>query len=120
MRIWRIVFANLKYSKRQHLGTSLGAALASMILVGALTVGDSVRASLSYQALERIGKITHLFISEDGYFHADLANRMQAGWKGNESAQFAPVLMTQGTLASPDGKVRASGVQVLGIDDRFF
>ncbi|MDG1173259.1 MAG: ABC transporter permease, partial [Opitutales bacterium] len=58
--------------------------------------------------------------SEDGYFHADLANRLQAGWKGNESAQFAPVLMTQGTLASPDGKVRASGVQVLGIDDRFF
>ncbi|MDA9119093.1 FtsX-like permease family protein [Opitutales bacterium] len=120
MRIWRIVFANLKYSKRQHLGTCLGAALASMILVGALTVGDSVRATLSYQSLERIGKITHLFISEDGYFHADLANRMQAGWEGNESAQFAPVLMTQGTLASPDGKVRASGVQVLGIDDRFF
>jgi len=120
MSIWRIVFANLKHSWRQHMGTCLAASLTSMILIGALTVGDSVRTTLLYQAQEKIGLATHLFVSEEGYFHSDLAERIQKNFPSNSSAQFAPTLMAEGTFSSPDGKTRASGIHVLGIDDRFF
>ena len=120
MSIWRIIFANLKHSRRQHLGTCLGLALASMILVGSLTIGDSVRASLLQKADERIGRITHAFVSSDGYFHSDLADRLIATEDLPDGVMVAPVLMTTGTIASPDGKLRASDITVLGIDERFF
>lgn len=120
MSIWRIIFANLKYSRRQHLGTCLGLALASMVLVGSLTIGDSVRATLSHKAKERIGLITHLFLSTNGYFNADLADRIYNSGLLDSEVKIAPTIITRGTIASPDGKARASGITVLGIDNRFF
>lgn len=115
-----MIFANLSYSRRQHLGTCLGLALASMILVGSLTIGDSVRATLSYKAKERIGLVTHVFLSGHGYFHSDLADRVLKTEGFDSDIKVAPVLMTMGTLSSPDGKTHASGITVLGIDQRFF
>ena len=118
MTIWRIIFANLKHSRRQHLGTCLGLAFASMVLIGSLSIGDSVRATLSYRATERLGLITHLFMSRDGYFQSDLADRILDSL--DQGVKVAPALMTTGIISSPDGKVRASGITVLGIDQRFF
>ena len=120
MSIWRIIFANLKHSRRQHLGTSLCLALASMILVGSLTIGDSVRNTLWQKAAERIGMITHVFVSSDGYFHSDLADRLLVTEDLPKEVMVAPVVMATGTIASPDGKLHASGITVLGIDERFF
>ena len=102
------------------MGTCLGLALASMILVGSLTVGDSVRATLRKNASDRIGLITHVFLSEESYFHEDLGNRLKIIKSLEENTEIAPVLISSGNLTSPDGKVRASGITVLGVDDRFF
>jgi putative ABC transport system permease protein len=120
MSIWRIIFANLKFSKWQHLGTCLGVALSSMILIGALTIGDSIRGTLLKKSEERIGSITHLIVSQDGYFHSNLSDRLQAEFTDDGETAFAPILMTSGTFSSPDGKTRASGLTVLGIDAGFF
>ena len=120
MNIWRIIFANLKHSWQQHMGTCLGVSLGSMILVGALTVGDSVRATLLRISQDRIGLVTHSLLSEEGYFHSDLADRTQALLPAGDETRLAPVLMTQGTFVSPNGKIKVSRVKVLGIDDRFF
>ena len=120
MSIWRIIFANLKHSRRQHLGTCLGLALASMVLVGSLTVGDSVQATLGHKAKERIGLITDIFLSTDGYFHSDLAERISKSDKLNHEVKLASVLMVEGTISSPDGKKQLGGITVLGIDQKFF
>ena len=120
MSVWRIIYANLRFSQWQHLGTCLGAALGSMILVGALTVGDSVHATLLSHAQERVGSISHLILSEEGFFHSDLSDRVQGEFRDDGDTAFAPVLMTSGTFSSPDGKTKASGLTVLGIDSRFF
>jgi putative ABC transport system permease protein len=120
MSIWRIIFANLKFSKWQHLGTCLGVALGSMILVGALTVGDSIRGTLLKRSQERIGSITHLIVSQEGYFLSDLSERLKKKFADDGDTAFAPVLKTSGTISSPDGKTRASGLTVLGIDSSFF
>ena len=93
-----MIFANLSYSRRQHLGTCLGLALASMILVGSLTIGDSVRATLSYKAKERICLVTHVFLSGHGYFHSDPADRVLKTVGFDSDIKVAPVLMTMGLL----------------------
>ena len=68
MSSWGILFRNLLYFRKQHAGACLGAALCSMVLVGALTVGDSVRATLSALADERIGKADLALLATDGFF----------------------------------------------------
>ena len=120
MSIWRIIFANLKYSRRQHLGTCLGLSVATMLLLSALCIGDSIEATLANQARERTGSVSHVFLSEEGYFYSDLVDRVHRSINLNTTGKLAPVLLTQGTVSSPDGKTRASGVTVLGVDSRFF
>jgi putative ABC transport system permease protein len=120
MNLWRIIFANLKHSRRQHFGTCLGLSMCSMMLVGALTIGDSIRNTLEQKGRERIGSVTHLLINEEGYFYSDLSDRILESKDLQGEIKMAPLVMTMGTIASPDGNTRASGITVLGIDERFF
>ena len=118
MSFWGILFRNLLYFRKQHAGACLGAALCSMVLVGALTVGDSVRATLSALAEERIGKADLALLATDGFFRVQLAQEIEDEFGGEGTA--APVVITRGTVSSPDGSVRVSNVQILGVDDRFW
>ena len=120
MKLWRIIFANLKHSRRQHFGTCLGLSICSMMLVGSLTIGDSIRNTLKLKGRERIGSVTHLLINEEGYFHSDLSERILETKDLQGEIKIAPSVTTMGTIASPDGNTRASGITVLGIDERFF
>jgi putative ABC transport system permease protein len=118
MSSWGILFRNLLYFRKQHAGACLGAALCSMVLVGALTVGDSVRATLSALADERIGKADLALLATDGFFRDELAKEIEEELGG--PVVVAPVVMTRGTVSLPDGSVRVSNVQVLGVDERFW
>ena len=86
MSLLGILFRNLAFYRRQHLGVALGSALCAMVLIGALTVGDSVRATLSSLAEERIGKGDLAMLSPDGFFKEDLAERI-AGKKNCEKKE---------------------------------
>ena len=119
MSLLGILFRNLAYYRRHHLGVALGSALCSMVLIGALTVGDSVRATLSSLAEERIGKGDLAMLSTDGFFKEDLAERVYDKLPVPE-AMVAPIALSRGTLTTPDGSVRVSKVQVLGVDERFW
>ena len=118
MNLPRILLRNLVYFRKQHTGTCVGAALCSMILVGALTVGDSVRSTLSSLAEDRIGKADMALLATDGFFREDLANEMGEGL--DESAVVAPIVLTRGTISLPDGSIRVNNIQVLGVDERFW
>ena len=91
-----------------------------MLLLSALCIGDSIEATLANQSRERTGSVSHVFLSEEGYFYSDLVDRVNRSINLNTTGKLAPVLLTQGTVSSPDGKTRASGVTVLGVDSRFF
>jgi putative ABC transport system permease protein len=91
-----------------------------MMLVGSLTIGDSIRNTLKLKGRERIGSVTHLLINEEGYFHSDLSERILDTKDLQGEVKIAPSVTTMGTIASPDGNTRASGITVLGIDERFF
>jgi hypothetical protein len=97
---------------RTHVGVVLGTALASMVLVGSLLVGDSVRATLRQQALQRVGSAEAALTAGDRFFRAALADDTGQG--------AAPVLMVPGSAARTDGSARINQAQVLGVDARFW
>ena len=113
---------NLTYYARRNLGVILGAALCTMVLAGALHVGDSVRASLQQLAKNRVGQADSMLFTEDRYFRAALADEFQESLQ----ATVAPVFMLRGTVSNPDadeeaGQIaRVANIQILGVDQRFF
>ena len=107
----RLLWSSLRFYARSHLGTLLGVAVASAILVGALALGDCVRESLRDLALARIGRITYALGSGDRFFGSALADDLPAS---------AALLILPGTAAAPDDSARANHVQILGVDKHFW
>ncbi|MFP6899786.1 MAG: hypothetical protein VCA36_02515, partial [Opitutales bacterium] len=118
MSLLGIVVRNLRHYWRQHLGVFTGAALCSMVLVGALVVGDSVKATLRRLADERIGKADVALLSTDGFFREELAADLAESMGGK--IVVAPMVVTRGTISLPDGSYNVRNVQVLGVDERFW
>ncbi len=116
MSFWTLIWRGLVFHARSHAGTLLGVAVGSAILTGALLVGDSVRASLRQLALQRLGKVTVALAGGDRFFRSELADRLGLGYK----PVAAPVMQLDATVATPDEKGRANGVQLLGVDERFW
>ena len=77
MTAWRLILASLRNYAALHLAVGLGVVAATAVLTGALLVGDSVRGSLRDLALEGLGRIDELLIS-DRFFRAELATELAA------------------------------------------
>src|SRR5262245_16394141 len=111
---------SLFYFWRTNLAVVAGVALAVGVLAGALMVGDSVRASLRDLFLSRIGK-TDLVISSATLFRELLASDLKSDASFNRSFKDAcPMLVLKATVTHEASKRRASGIQVYGVDDRFW
>jgi len=110
MTLSRFILSSARHYWRGHLGLMLGAFLASAILSGSLLVGDSVRASLRRVAELRLGKVQSGLLGGDRWFTADLAKKA-----GSE-----PLIISVGSTANANGKVRVNGTQVLGVDTGFW
>ena len=119
MSVWKIIGRNLLFFRKHNLGIIFSAALCSVVLTGALTVGDSVRSTLRVLAEKRIGKGDVAMLSPDGFFEEDLADRVHSKL-GNKQGVVAPIALSRGIITTPDGSVRVSNVQVLGVDERFW
>ena len=119
MSFWQVIGRNLLFFRRHNLGIILAATMCSLVLTGALTVGDSVRVTLQSLAEQRIGKGDIAMLSPDGFFEEDLATRIHDGLK-DEQAVIAPIALFRGMMTSPDGSVQVANVQVLGVDERFW
>jgi putative ABC transport system permease protein len=113
----QLVLRGLRFYAPSHLGTLLGVAVASAVLVGALAVGDSVRESLRDMALDRVGRVSFALAATDHFFRAALADDVRPEISDGLAAA---VLQLPGTAVTPDESARANQVQVLGVDEHFF
>ncbi len=129
MSYLRLALRSLLHFAPAHTGTFLGALVAAAVLVGALVVGDSVRASLRRLAVLRLGRTDVALSSQDRLFRDQLAVDLQAGLLRTGIAQMpgaqpklqtAPVLQLSGVAVNSEGTARANQVQVLGVDARFW
>ncbi|HZM89556.1 MAG TPA: ABC transporter permease [Blastocatellia bacterium] len=120
MRFTTLLKRNLTYYWRSNLAVVLGVATAVAVLAGALLVGDSVRGSLRDLFVQRLGRTDQVLASAN-FFREKLADDLQADSRFSQSFDGAsPLIVLNGLVSDEKSGRRASGVQVYGIDDRFF
>src|ERR1035437_944448 len=110
MRTSTLLARNLTWYWRTNLAVLLGVATATGVLGGAALVGESVRASLRSLVLERLGKADFV-VTRGGFFREQVAAEMQPA---------APLIALDGVVAHEPSSKRAAGVQVYGVDERFW
>ena len=111
LTFWSLLRRSLRYYFRTHLAVVAGVAVAVGVLTGALVVGDSVRGSLQDLFVSRLGKTDHALISS-GFFREALAEEMLPG--------SAPLVVFEGMVTNERTGLRRAGVQVYGVDGRFW
>ena len=114
MSLWTLVLRGLRHYRRTNAGVVAGSAIATAVLVGALVVGDSVRASLRGQAELRIGAVDAVLASNDRFFRAELAAEL-----AQDGTRTAPAIQVPGVASTSDSARRVHDVQVYGVDGRF-
>ncbi len=110
MRTSTLLARNLAWYWRTNLLVLLGVATATGVLGGALLVGDSVRASLRELVAARLGNAGYA-VRGSGFFREELAAAFPSA---------CPVIVMQGVVVHEASGRRAAGVQVYGIDERFW
>jgi ABC-type antimicrobial peptide transport system permease subunit len=117
MSLLRFLLRNLLYHWRGNVPVLLGVLVGSMVLTGALLVGDSLQGSLRERSLRRLGWVDQALVAPR-FFRAALAGELQKDAGGRVS----PALLLQGTAGGGTGADRLylRGVTVLGVDDSFF
>jgi hypothetical protein len=110
MRISTLLVRSLAWYWRTNLAVLLGVATAAGVLGGALVVGDSVRASLRDLVLARLGNADTV-VSRNGWFREALAADL---------GRACPLIAIEGVVAHERNGRRVAGVQIYGVDERFW
>ncbi len=132
MKFRTLIRRSLRFHWRSHLGVVLGAAIGSAALIGALVVGDSVKHTLQYQAVQRLPGTSVALDSGDRFFASDLLQRMiKIGAEQSQqvSSQEKPLtwgngftpyesatgLHLEASVARSDGTARAQRINLYGV-----
>ncbi|HEX8130430.1 MAG TPA: FtsX-like permease family protein [Pyrinomonadaceae bacterium] len=112
---------NLVYYWRTNAAVVCGVAIAVAVLAGALLVGDSVRASLRALVLGRLGRTAYV-VSASNFFREELVEELRAHPQfANASFEGAcPLVVFEGVVIEEASGRRGGGVQVYGVDERFW
>ena len=110
------VLRGLWFFRTSYLGVLAGSALGAMVLLGALLAGDSVKATLRQVAQARLGKVDAVLTGGDRLFRAALADDVAA----EKEVVAAPVFLVKATATVQTSGRALGGVQVLGVDRRFW
>ena len=103
---------SLRYYWKTNVAVGVAAAVMTATLTGALVVGDSVRGSLRDLALDRLGRIDYSLAS-DRFFSEKIAATF-------DDVGVAPAILLSGAAVHGSSSRRASSVQIVGVDERFW
>ena len=115
-RLW---LSSLVYYWRTNAAVVAGVATSVAVLAGALLVGDSMRGSLRDLLVQRLGS-TEFVVAADRFFPEDLAARLSSGLGTRTTAEVCPIIVLQGVVVLDRTGQRAYGVNIYGIDQRFW
>jgi putative ABC transport system permease protein len=121
MKTSTLLRRNLIYYWRTNAAVVCGVAIAVAVLAGALLVGDSVRASLRELVLQRLGRTAYV-VSASSFFREDLVGELSAHsqFAGAAFAGACPLVVFEGVVIDEASGRRGGGVQVYGVDERFW
>ena len=108
MKAAGFIWKGVRHYRAAYYGVLAGAAVAAMVLLGALMAGDSVQESLRRSAELRTGKVARIFSGGERFFKDDLGERNGG----------AAILALRGQVNFEE---RAEGqVQVMGVTEEFW
>lgn len=111
---------SLRFHWRAGLAVVFGTMAGAAALIGALFVGDSMRASLREQALARLGPVDYA-VDGGRFFGETLAEKVAADDELKVLIDTAcPVVTLRASVTNASGDSRVNGVQALGVDERFW
>lgn len=112
---------NLIYYWRTNAAVVCGVAIAVAVLAGALLVGDSVRASLRELVLQRLGRTAYV-VSASNFFREELVEELRTHkeFAGASFEGACPLVVFEGVVVDEASGRRGGGVQVYGVDERFW
>ena len=124
-----LLLRSLTHFWRINLAVVAGVGVAVSVLAGAFLVGTSVRASLRDLALQRLGSVDHV-VTAGAFFREALAEEVLAadameGAVADAAPMTAPpaavpMIALEGFATHQESGSRAGGIQVYGVDDRFW
>ncbi len=114
MNIFRLIRRTLLHFKGTNLATSLGIAIATAVVCGALIIGDSLQMSLERIVGYRLGNITHTITAGERIFTREFAQKA-----GNSELASAPILKTEAIASIQGSSLRVNQVHVWGVDSLF-
>lgn len=118
MTLRRLLLESVTYFWRANLAVVLGALVGASVLTGALLVGDSMRGTLRDMTLERLGDIDHVVVVGQ-FFQQDLADRLRSAL-APDAPPITSAILLQGSVGTPDKRLRVSQVQVVGVTPEFW
>jgi ABC-type antimicrobial peptide transport system permease subunit len=121
MTTGKLLRRNLVYHWRTNAAVVCGVAIAVAVLAGALLVGDSVRASLRALVLQRLGRTAYV-VSASNFFREELVGELTAHpqFAGASFEGACPLVVFEGVVIDEASGRRGGGVQVYGVDERFW
>ena len=129
LSLWRVALQGLLFYRSMLWPIALGVAAATAVIVGALLVGDSVRGSLHFLAIDRLGKIDDVLIAPRFFEESTLekwANQptFPVGKIGKPLPaiffQQASIERSKTSQPNATGITRSGNTLVLGITEAFW
>jgi len=111
-----LVFKTLVHFRGLLVPVALGVAVASAVIVGALVVGDSMRGSLRFIAMDRIGSIETVLVAPR-WFDESLVQNIDN--RNTDSRQTESLVYVQQAIAEHDSFV-ANEMALLGVEQSFW
>ena len=111
-----LVIRTLLHYRGLLVPVAMGVAVATAVIVGALVVGDSMRGSLRFIAMDRIGSIDSILVAPR-WFDETLAKNLSSN-----HSQIGPIhslVFVQQAMAEREA-LRASEMALLGVDPDFW
>lgn len=112
----QLIRRSLVFFRRLHLPVVVAAAVSTILIVGALGAGDSVRHSLQRINELRLGKTDWALAPGQRFFTTQLARELERRLQ----SPVVPLLQVYGTVSAPGRQRRMARVQILGVDQRFW
>ena len=120
MSLGTLLRRSLTHYWRTNLAVIAGVGVAVSVLAGAFLVGASVRASLRDLALLRLGRVDHVVTSGPFFREALADDLLTSGALDGAATDAVPMIALQGFATHQASGSRAGGIQVYGVDERFW
>lgn len=115
MRTIGLIARSIIHYRRMHFTAALAVIAAAAVLSGSLGVGQRINRGLAWQTQIRLGRITAVVECPGTLFGAALADGME-----QSGLTVSPIILNRGFAENAQGDIRVPGIQIVGVDDRFW